>query len=64
MFDGGILMPDPYTNGITMIAGVTNIFVHMMIKDCYEAGLISENEWKEYLKKQISVIAKEETDGE
>ena len=58
MFDSGFLMPDPY-NGVTMI-GVRNIFNHMVIKDCYEAGLISEDEWKGYLKNQISVLIREE----
>lgn len=62
MFDGGLLMPDPY-NGVTMM-GVRSIFDHMVIKDCYEAGLISEDIWKSYLKQLMKGATKEEKDGE
>lgn len=61
MFDGGLLMPDPY-NSITAI-GAKGILDHMIIKDCYEAGLISEDEWKLYLKRLINIM-KEANDGE
>ena len=55
MFDGGLLMPDPYIN-----IDVKSIFEHMVIKDCYEAGLISEDIWKSYLKQLADLITKEE----
>ena len=56
-------MFDPY-NSVTMM-GVKSIFDHMVLKDCYEAGLISEDTWKSYLKQLISASAtKEEKDGE
>lgn len=58
MFDGGLL-----TAGVTMI-GVKNLLEHMVIKDCYEAGMISEDEWKSYLKGLINETTKEEKDGE
>ena len=58
MFDGGILMPDPY-NGVAAI-GVRNVLTHMVIKDCYEAGLISEDIWKSYLEQLADLIIKEE----
>ena len=57
MFDG-LLTTDPY-NGIAVI-GVKNIFEHMVIKDCYEAGLISEDIWESYLKQLADLITKEE----
>ena len=60
MFEG-LLMSDPY-NGVTMI-GVRNIFDHMVVKDCYEAGLISEDEWKSYLKRLMVIATKEDNDG-
>lgn len=54
MFDGGLfLMPDPFND-------VRNIFNHMVIKDCYEAGLISEDVWKGYLKKLANKLIGEE----
>ena len=62
MFDGGILMND-LCNSVTMI-GIKNIFNHMVLKDCYEAGLISEDEWKSYLKGLINETTKEANDGE
>lgn len=58
--DGGRLMPDLYS-GVAMV-GVKNIFDHMAIKDCYEAGLITEDEWKSYLKRLINSI-KEDNNG-
>ena len=60
MFES-LLMSDPY-NGVTMI-GVRNIFDHMVVKDCYEAGLISEDEWKSYLKRLTDIATKEDNDG-
>ena len=60
MFEG-LLMSDPY-NGITTIS-VRNIFDHMVVKDCYEAGLISEDEWKSYLKRLANIATKEDNDG-
>ena len=63
MFDGGILMPDSYNSMATL--GIKSILDHMMLKDCYEAGLISEDEWKSYLKNLIKAAAtKEDNDGE
>ena len=53
MFDSGLL------TGITMI-GVKNLLEHMVIKDCYEAGLMSEDEWKSYLKSLIKAATKED----
>ena len=61
MFDG-LLTTDPY-NGVAAI-GARNIFEHMVIKDCYEAGLISEDIWKSYLKQLADLITKEDNDGE
>ena len=58
--DGGRLMADLY-NGVAMV-GVRNVFDHMVIRDCYEAGLISEDEWKSYLKRLIN-STKEDTNG-
>lgn len=59
MFDGGLL-----TDVITMM-GVKDILEHMVIKDCYEAGMISEDEWKSYLKRMIDASAtKEDENGE
>lgn len=59
MNDGGLLMPDPY-NSITIL-GAKSILDHMIIKDCYEAGLISEDEWRSYLKLLLNInTAKEE----
>ncbi len=48
----GLLTSDPY-NGVTMM-GVRNIYDHMILKDCYEAGLISEDVWKSYLKRLLN----------
>lgn len=64
MNDGGLLMPDPY-NSITAI-DAKSILDHMILKDCYEAGLISEDEWKSYLKRliEINLTTKEDNDGE
>ena len=60
MFEG-LLMSNPY-NSITAI-GVKSTLDHMIIKDCYEAGLIPEDEWKLYLKRLINAM-KEDNDGE
>ena len=51
--DGEILINDFYNN-VTMF-GLRNIFDHMVVKDCYEAGLMSEDEWKSYLKRLIKI---------
>lgn len=57
MFDSGLL------TGVTMI-GVKNLLEHMVVKDCYEAGLISEDEWKSYLKRMIYASkTKEDNNG-
>lgn len=61
MLDDGLLMPDPY-NDVTMI-DTRRIFQHMVIKDCYEAGLISEDIWKSYLKQLADLITKEGNNG-
>ena len=61
MFEG-LLMND-LCNSVTMI-GIKNIFNHMVLKDCYEAGLISEDAWKSYLKGLISETTKEDKNGE
>ena len=52
--DGGILMNDS-CNDIAMIyLRIGTIFDHMLIKDCYEAGLMSEDAWKSYLKNMMT----------
>ena len=46
---------DNLYDSVTMIyLRIGTIFDHMLIKDCYEAGLMSEDAWKTYLKNMIS----------
>lgn len=48
----------------TAIVSITIIFQHMLLKDSYEAGLISEDMWKSYLKRSMNMLTKEGNDAD
>ena len=47
-------MNDPCNDVAMIYLRIGTIFDHMLIKDCYKAGLMSEDAWKSYLKNMIS----------
>lgn len=62
--EGGILMDNPCNDVAMIYLRLGTIFDHMIIKDCYEAGLMPEDAWKTYLEKMISThIPNTESEG-